>query len=184
MGRKDPSRKAPKRAPRTPKIDDDLVELARLLDEQRVDKNAAGWFSVPWRDGWNAMRLAFELSKGLEVQEWHTTMATWINDRVLSAQAYWEAGDFLENLHGGGLNPFARAALRCYQLLVSSSDAGGQGYNRILFPVFDAHPPEKFESAVSYWRQRDALGAFHDERRRRAFNIAWERGLYKAAYAI
>mgnify|MGYP000863855636 CR=1 FL=1 len=184
MGHKDPSRKPARRAPHKPKIDDELIELARVLDEQRLDKNAAGWFSVPWRDGWNAVQLAFEIGAGPADSEWTASMSRWINERTRSAQAYFEAGDFLERLRGGVLDPFARAALRCYQLLVAQSDAGGEGYNRILFPLFDAHPPERFDLAVLHWRARDALGGFVDERRRAAFNTAWRRGLYRAAYAV
>lgn len=188
MGRKDPSRKAPKRAPSKPVIDDELVELARVIDEQRLDKNAAGWFSVPWRDGWNAVNLALDASQRAyrssdpnEVPEWALFLGRLIRDRELSSQAYLTADMFIESRQ---VAAFARAALRCYQLLVSRSDAGGDGYNRILFPLFDAQEPEAHEGTIRYWRAQDALGGFVDERRRAAFNTAWNRGLYKVAYAV
>lgn len=184
MPRRDLSRKAPKRAPAKPRLDADLAELALMLDEQRLDRCAAGWFSVPWLDGWNAVRLAFDAAGATnEVASELVWIGEWITRTVISADAYWIAGDALESKT---LARFTRAAMRAYQVLVAHSDAGGEAYNQILAPVFEIHPPERFVEMITHHRMHDALGddARNNQRRASAFMIAWRRGLYKAAYAL
>jgi len=60
--------------PKQPKIDDDLAELASVLDEYRLDRNSDGWFTVPWRDGWNAVGLALALADGQDGADPKATM--------------------------------------------------------------------------------------------------------------
>lgn len=185
-------RKPPKRpSPRPRPVDDELVELARVLDERRLDNTAEGWFEPPWRDGWNAVGLATTLATGGEV---HKHLVEWCRARCTEPEAYWRASEFLESRQ---LLETERAALRCFQVLASNSDGGGTVYNHILRLSFQRNGHElsyetllKIEEIVAMWRCQDAIGTqlqlqgdAHD-RVRRAFKIAWSRGLYRAAYAL
>jgi len=82
------------------------------------------------------------------------------------------------------------AALRCLQVTISNSSGGGEAYNVILMRALTELPVNLVEAHVLEWRCYDAIGttAFLQgdlyDRRRRAFKIAWERGLFLAAYAI
>lgn len=189
---KKPRRKPPKKVhPKQPKIDDDLAELASVLDEYRLERNSDGWFNVPWRDGWNAVGLAMSLSDCQDKEDAGAQLflkVTWENRRS-DASVYWEAGDFLQTL-GRDINVLTCAALRCLQVSVSNSSGGGEVYNAILTRALTELPVHLVEAHVLEWRCRDAIGttAYLQgdlfDRRRRAFKIAWERGLFLAAYAI
>ena len=186
---KDRSRKSAKRT-RAITIDDDLAELASVLDETRLDNNAKGWFSIPWRDGWNAVELAFaearhqancddaEISKRLDV------VSAWVLGRQRTAEIYWKISEFLSDGTPKKRRAFY-ACLRCMQVLIADSHGGGQVYNDILRSIFDDEPiTQRLEVLVMEHRSVDALGASSDQRARQAFRIAWGRQLYLAAYAI
>lgn len=83
-----------------------------------------------------------------------------------------------------------RAALRCLQALVAKSDGGGEVYNAILIGPFSTVLPEDVHNLVLEYRCRDSIGTTAElqndanDRQRRAFSIAWKRGLYHAAYSL
>jgi len=196
-------RKPKKRAPGRPKLlDDDLTLLASVIDEYRLDDTAYGWFRPPWRDGLNAMRLAREAaeSPGIALE-------------ALGLPSEREAVDILYNhAPGDGSTIYERAgkaycalvqpkvntnyarllaaALRCLQIKLARSDGGGTVYNEILIPVFLPLEPSSVEQLVMQHRCVDAIGTTpslqgdHNDRQRQAFRIAWERGLYLAAYSL
>jgi len=177
--------------PKQPKIDDDLAELASVLDEYRLDLNSDGWFTVPWRDGWNAVGFAISLSDPQDDadREALTFINTTFHDRRSDAYVYWQASEFLQSL-GRDINMVTSAALRCLQVTTSNSSGGGAVFNAILSRALTELPVNYIIEHVLEWRCRDAIGTtsflqgdLHD-RRRRAFKIAWERGLFLAAYAI
>jgi hypothetical protein len=178
-------RKPPKRPTPRPKIDDDLAELATMLAEHRLDNNAAGWFTMPWRDGWNAAKLAYEchLADGGDVD---TFVHGWVMQRAPTAAMYWTCAELMQS----GGSPLFMAALRCIQVKIATSDGGGHVYNYILQPIFERYTQlDKFEQLVADSRFVDSVGGLNSfsprtERLRRAFYIAWRRGLYAAAYAL
>lgn len=166
------------------------------LDERRLDKNAEGWFSVPWRDGWNAVSLGHAAYFLLDYRAPSTVssvaadLGLWLSERRTDAFAYWNIDDAIAEV--GRASLMLRAALRCMQIVIARSDGGGEVYNAILRPAFDSYTPEAIESVIEPIRCLDALGfgspgATHPEsyeRRKKAFQIAWRRGLYRAAYAL
>lgn len=170
-------------------LDDELIELSTLLYEHKLDSNAAGWLSIPWRNGWNAVSLAHDVAHdnedgcptGDECLGVLAPLGAWIRHKDLSTTSYQDAGDILER---GSMHKVMRAAYRCYQVLVARSDAGGEAYNELMRPAFEALEPANIADQILYWRRRDVLGHVFDERRMRAFDIAWRRGLYRAAYAL
>ncbi len=197
-------RRRPKRIahPKQPDIiDDDLRELASVLDEHQLDQNVEGWFTIPWRDGWNAVGLALgcfrrnldEYESGREKE-----IATWLQRAYEKRgiptehqEDYWQAGEFLQATHTEGVSLHLFAGLRCLQVLLANSSGGGTVYNYILKVAFDkTEPSHLLEDAVLEYRCRDAIGVgaaltgSPDDRKRRAFSIAWKRGLFHAAYSI
>lgn len=201
---RDPTRKAPRRKPAR-ELDDELVDLALALDAQRLDKNAVGWFSVPWRFGWNALALAHHVAKQLDTSPVLAFVSGSRSIRRVDAEVYHQLSEFLER---GGyyfdsptapepMHEITRACLRCYQVIIARSDAGGEAYNTLLRPAFEKLLPETIEPIVLFWRRQDALGDADDAGRGElfslgaaslarieTFNIAWKRGLYRAAYAV
>lgn len=182
-------------------VDDDLQELAEVLDEHRLDQNAAGWFTVPWRVGYYAASLGlacfrenadkfhpFQSPREKEIYDW---LAETLTTGQRYDHLYWQAGEFLQRIDLENVSQYLFAALRCFQVWVSNSDGGGEVYNYILKSAFDkTEPSHLLEDVVLEWRCRDALGVSsvlqsdHNDRKRRAFVIAWRRGLFHAAYSI
>lgn len=206
---KTPGRRKPRRAaPRTSHhLDDDLVELASVIAEFQLDNNAHGWFRPAWRDGWNAVGLAFETWKELYADHHpHTTehergigryLTILIDRRTRSAEAYHQASDDITalSLRGRRETQLLIAAMRCYQVLVADSSGGGEVYNDVLKKAFEGlednpFPIESFVGVILEWRCRDAIGTTAqmqsdaNDRLRRAFITAWQRGLYLAAYSL
>lgn len=192
------ARKGPKRKPaKEPIIDDDLRRIAEMLDEHRTETNAVGWFSLPWKNGECAMRLA------LVVYQRETLSSVSIPTALSEAAAdLWNVGfgiggltyedldDYRYKLPiSHHLSPFIHAAIRCRQLQLSKSDGGGHVYNDVLFPKIGGLVTE---DDMITWRAKDALMPPGDlwrtsqawERARKTFELAWKRGLYHAAYAI
>lgn len=186
---KQPRRKPPKRKVSTkPVIDEDLSELAAVIDQHRLDQNAEGWFEIPWRDGWNAVDLAYHAFERFAVGNSNHELTTILANRKPSAELYWHANEEIANSNTLGWERFTYAAWRCLQVLVSNSSGGGVVYNDILRRAF--RDIDGLEDIVLMHRMRDALGvpSVMDggtmDRARRAFSIAWKRGLYHAAYSI
>ena len=190
---KTPTRKPPKKQHPKQKPDRDLTELAQVLDEYRLDNNAAGWFTVPWRDGWNAVFLAHACWDSLiDEAEFHEAfISSFITKREATAATYYLANECLQTYKKEWHSIHLYAALRCLQVTIANSSGGGVVYNDILKAAFDkTEPAHLLEEIVLEHRCRDAIGTTsvlqsdkHD-RQRRAFAIAWRRGLYLAAYSI
>lgn len=178
-GRKGPRRPPPKQMP----IDDELSELASVIAEHQLDNNAAGWFKMPWRDGWNATELAARAAESPD---------GWLSDvcrmRATGQDIYWQAQDRLSTVITP--SPMMRAGLRCLQLMLARSDGGGEVYNAVLIGPFSTLLPENVADLVLEYRCRDSIGVSPNllgdgnDRLRRAFSIAWKRGLYAAAYSL
>jgi hypothetical protein len=170
-----------------PDFDDELAELASVIAEYQIDNNAYGWFIPPWRNGWNAVELAVRAAEieGPVDDEWLLDVVEHRGDRQ---DVYWTAQDRLA--WGATSNRLLRAAYRCLQVLIAKSDGGGEVYNAILVEPFSKLMPEQVEDLVLEYRCRDAINVSSilagdvNDRQRRAFVIAWERGLYMAAYSI
>jgi hypothetical protein len=192
--RKPPKRARPKTTP-PPKIDADLAELALALDESK-HTTATHWQQVPWRKGCYAVSLALtaagRLNEKLRADEDTRLIALAdLVGRPPYLPGSYESGEMIlemltEHPAPPVINIAMRATVRCWQLLVSHSDSGGHGYNAVLTRLAEHLLP----SEVLYWRCRDAIGVFPallnnaDDKLRRAFTIAWGRGLYRAAYSL
>jgi hypothetical protein len=193
----------PQREPKP--LDDDLNELAAILDEHKLDQNAQGWFVVPWRDGWNAVMLAWESWRSLVDSRTDAELEIDIflknqlrlyqnpnaSHGAMAGLAYERARELIEE-HASALpTRHLLTALRCLQALLSNSHGGGHVYNTLLQLAFGKTEPDHLlEELVLEYRCRDAIGTTvvmqgnSLDRHRRAFTIAWKRGLYLAAYAI
>lgn len=192
-------RRKPKRRPvLDDKVDEkaELDELAELLFEHRLDGNAANWLTLPWRSGWNAIGLALEVAKYeslstyMKSEAWFT-IVTWLEELIdgwpTSNHTYVEADEYIPQLGHMPFERAARTALRCLQMMIAKSDGGGHNYNHALHLIAD----QITEAQILQWRAQDALNYDHKtpitpavERGRRAFAIAWRRGLFHAAYAL
>jgi hypothetical protein len=184
-------RKGIKRAQRRPQAadrDGELDELASVIAEYSLDNNAGGWFRPAWRDGWNAVELASTIAYRDERCEptfggWLRTVCTHRSD---DHETYWRAQDLLAT----SPSPMFRAAFRCLQILIAKSAGGGEVYNAILVGPVSRMLPEAVYDLVLEYRCRDSIGTTAqlagdiNDRQRRAFTIAWKRGLYQAAYAL
>lgn len=177
QGRKPPRRK------RAITLDPELIQIAELLDEQRLEKNAKGWLALPWRDGRCAAMLASYTGHRVE-RNTPQGIATGTTISRRLAASYWELDDTLQSLLP--ISRFDRAGLRCLQVRAANSDGGGHIYNEILERISE----NLHEDDVIEWRCRDALGhgttptAMADFRARHVFKLAWQRGLFHAAYAL
>jgi hypothetical protein len=177
-------RKGPRRRPQKAAVDDELSELAAVIAEYTLDNNAENWFKLPWRNGWNAVELAAR-SAGDDEDPWLLLVCA---KRIADQGAYWNAQDQLSTT----VTPsrMLRAALRCLQVLIANSSGGGAVYNAILRGPFEAQDPERVSDLVLEYRCRDSIGTTAvmqgdtNDRLRKAFSIAWGRGLYMAAYSL
>ena len=199
--RRKPPKKTHPKQPSKAELDDELAELATMLDECRLDNNATGWFTVPWNEGWNAVGLAYAmwdstLEESLvldmaasdflkELLEAHRLRKP---QRLSGAETYWQASELIKGMPMKGS---LYATLRCLQVTISHSSGGGQVFNDLLFnAIRDEVPDQLHEELVLEYRCRDAIGttsvlqgdAF--DRQRRAFSLAWRRGLYLASYSL
>lgn len=197
-------RKPPKRKPGRPQLDDDLTELMSVLSEESLVPSVGNWFAIPWRDGWNAASLArvcytrFAGDDGGHVDPLiNVRLARWILDRDMSPTVYEQAGDAILEVSGKvSLHALTAAglllcSLRCVQLVVSNSSGGGATLNDVLLHRFERIPwTVYFADEVRDARCRDAIGVGAqlnndaNDRLRRAFRLAWDRGLYRVAYAL
>lgn len=200
--RKGKKRAAPKVRP---EIDEDLHTLASVIAEYQLDDNAYGWFRPPWRNGAEAAKLAAEVafSPGVfdgvgrpEEKEAAQLVVygTWSSATPPPSDAYEHAGRlytfFVQSKMNTNTARLLGAALRCMQLKLARSDGGGAVYNEILIPMFLPLEPRAVADLMLEHRCRDSIGTTahlqgdRNDRQRSAFRIAWERGLYLAAYAI
>jgi len=203
---KTPGRRKPRRAaPRAQQhgLDDDLAELAAVIAEFQLDNNVHGWFRPAWRDGWQAIELAWSswgsLGWGIpteyeqEISHWLFSM---LARRTVTTDVYERAGDLIETLPSIGdmrRSKYLIAAFRCYQILIANSSGGGEVYNDVLKKAFDGieiEEPLGYAEHILEYRCRDAIGTTAqlqgdaNDRLRRAFRTAWQRGLYLAAYSL
>jgi len=199
VGEKDPGRKG-KRRQRSARftVDNELAQLASVLDEMRLDNNAYGWFRPTWRDGENAVALAKNVALSSAIFD-DADLPTIRIKAVLDLanrrpETYMLAGDlFLEIMGTPRKTNAARllgAALRCLQLKIANSHGGGAVYNDVLIPAFLPIDPVLVEQYVMTHRCQDSIGTSitlrgdRNDRQRAAFRVAWQRGLYLAAYSL
>jgi hypothetical protein len=165
-----------------------MAQLAAVIAEYTLDNNAANWFKLPWRDGWNAIELAERAAD----RTGDVTDDGWLHAvcdcRLMGPDVYWIAQDRLSPVTTPcGL---LRAGLRCLQVMLAKSDGGGEVYNAILLGAFSSRSPEIMMDLVLEYRCRDSIGTTavlcgdRNDRLRRAFTTAWKRGLYLAAYSL
>lgn len=193
------TRKGKKRPPRKPEVDDDLQMLASVIGEFQLDNTAYGWFRPPWRDGLNAAALAREAARAPGVADAiglaaESDAANLLDHGLGEPDLYEKAGSIYAALIAPKINTntarLLAIALRCVQLRVARSDGGGSVYNELLIPVFLPLDPKHIADLVLEQRCRDSIGTTHqlqgdrNDRQRQAFRIAWERGLYLAAYSL
>lgn len=202
---KSPGRKAAKKpAPKLPYgIDDDLAKLASVIAEYQLDNNAAGWFRLPWRNGWNAAHLAYALwEQGCpKSHDYHVAnnadirLAAEAAKRLLATRVaetfeYVLLEDLIEALGPGECAQALRAVLRCIQITIANSSGGGHAFNDVLRSVVEGLPEEDVVDFITEWRCHDAIGTGPqltgdaNDRQRHAFVIAWRKGLYFAAYSL
>lgn len=210
-------RKPPRRKPTRTKIDAELAELASVLDENYLESDLDGWFTLPWRNGWNAIRLAlsdFEwlsrnrhgapLAIPATLRHRVVTLTKWCISEELWTGAHAEA----EAIQAEAISEWfttseaayvsLAAAARCLQLQVANSSGGGHVFNILLRRAFEGRDREgegqglsdvySLEARIMAHRRADAVGELKPDgsnaRQIGAFDIAWRRGLYHAAYSI
>lgn len=204
---KSPGRKTAKKPPPKAKlpygIDDDLAKLASVIAEYQLDNNAHGWFVLPWRNGWNAARLAYEIwewncpkAGGPGVEANGDTRFAYefaiklLETRTAETFAYVHLEDLIANLKDSECDRRLRACLRCIQITIANSSGGGNAYNDVLRPVVEGLSEEDVVDFITEWRCHDAIGTGPqltgdaNDRQRHAFVIAWRKGLYHAAYSL
>lgn len=199
-------RKGRRRARKETPIDENLSILASVLAEYQLDNNAYGWFRPPWRNGQNAARLAMDAAALVDKLSPANTVPWWsaepytnevtdlIEEQPLGEQTYEKAGEIFKAILSSRTNTPAglllAAAMRCLQLRIARSDGGGAVYNELLIPVFLPIEPARVEKLVLEHRCIDSIGVSRhlvgdrNDRQRSAFVIAWQRGLYLAAYSL
>jgi len=191
-------RKPVKRRPSRPRpIDAELAELALVLDENRLETDVEGWLTLPWRDGWCTAKLAYDMwgdARGAR-SPIARRLCTIIGMRSMTPGTYAEAEDLrartlAARALGDETMSLLSACARCIQMLIAGSHGGGHVYNDVLRQaISDASITDV---AIPFIEARcwDAIGTHvglandHNDVLRRAFKIAWERGLYHAAYSI
>jgi hypothetical protein len=199
---RDPSRKAKRKAPREYEIDDDLAELASVLDDNRTVYNLQGWLSVPWRSGFCAARVPLDIWDAWadhKAPRLANTLRLLLQGSDIDPAVYETAEEVIAEagvLHYGG-DRWARliqTAGRCIQLQIARSSGGGCVYNDVLrtsLEIVDRRgESQDLTEIMLNARCLDAIGTVAQlqnnafDRERRAFVIAWKRGLYQAAYSI
>lgn len=191
--RKPPKRKQPIKVDDWLTADKELVELALMIDEYKLYKNKEGWFTLPWRDGFNAASLAIAVwqrtiprtTPRTETDAFLRVIQS-IHARNRSRRTYERIDEVLStSQHHTGFATI-RVGLRCAQISIARSDGGGQVYNDLLKQLDET----VLENEVIQHRCHDVTGVNPglvgdaNDRLRRAFVIAWRRGLYHAAYAL
>lgn len=207
MPKKQAPRKAPKRRVNDAKpieLDYELAELAKIIAEQQLENNAAGWLLLPWRSGWNVVRLMLAIDVSMSAgllyalgrpeHEAQLNLDRWLRTRDQSSSTYHIADDLRDRVIAISPDNRARAlvcALRCVQVLIAKSDGGGHVYNDVIRAFIDSRGvTDELSEQILDARCWDAIGVGSQlrndkqDRYRRAFRIAWARGLYQAAYAI
>lgn len=197
-----PVSRKPRRKPAgRPALDDDMTELASVLAEHALERSTHGWFQLPWRDGWNAAYLALDgwyqhsnSDEALLLKEIAEHVDHWVAARCISPSIYEQADHDLAvtaaAFFNGDRRRYLSSALRCVQLVISNSHGGGATFNEVLRACFDGCRTDWISNIVLRARCRDAIGVDpfeandEDDRLRRAFKIAWGRGLFHAAYSL
>lgn len=194
-------RKRPEARP----IVEDTDDLFTLLLEQAVPSTPEQWFVVPWTDGRNAFALGLKLICSIEHSEDTNKFITKIENLSKTKEMtsiYWEAQELkVEVLHSNEvkISEHLFYILEMIQKWASHSDGGGHVYNGILLRLCNKYINNgsdiaTIEPTVRRWRSRDAIRISSDidgepqdiviQRRLRAFESAWQRGLFKVAYCV
>ncbi len=192
---------------------DEAEDLVELLLEQAVPSTPEAWFRSAWKDGKNAIVLGTNIGYKL-CNEAPASESIDVVDDVLEfadtcfsmtkVDAYWTAQE-LKTRCEVEVETFKYvpvAVLNMIQKWASHSDGGGVLYNVHLQKLCEEFlmtggEIATIEPLVCRWRARDAIGiAIADldgdhepkdsllQKRLRAFEQAWNRGLYKVAYCI
>lgn len=204
---KKPFRKPKRRAPYVvvhewDAKDPALAELAEVIAENTLECNASGWFELPWRDGWNAAELAlrgWERNRGENedsgLKAIEARLVKWTReDRFVSPSIYEQAQADLGTCSAiyvlGDRRRYLMSSLRCVQLVIANSHGGGRVFNDVLKLAFVDNDPNWIADIVREYRCLDAIGVKFEQdntindRLRRAFKTAWDRGLFHAAYSL
>ena len=161
---------------------------------------------MPWRNGWNAALFAASAAKEMErrsrapafVGDLRHQHLMGLLEPALRSRAYWDLQNLIESSRTIEEGPFARAAYRCAQVMLTESGSGdGSIFNAILERPLEtlARSAESLTVALTSFMEQarchDALGipgpSLQNDRNdylRRAFSIAWRRRLYAAAYSL
>lgn len=160
----------------------------------------SGWLSVPWRDPRHAIRLMLDWYKTLvgrtppNAAEERVVDFLHVIDKVSwhedpNGTLYWTARDLSDEMRAG----VGTGALCLFEILealqrtLANSDGGGAVCNHHVLRVYELVTRQTDLSAKSSMLQRrldDAVPDHRDHRRRKAFTVAWERGLYRLAYLV
>jgi len=189
-----------------PQLEDDLQDLMAALAQNAVDEGLVATLKMPWRSGWNAVRFGLAVWGPFYAAEraMHVNLSTLMFDlfttkrREPSPQDYWDLEEALMHDEHARQLPVLRATLRCAQIM-TTKDGSGDGS---IFNFVWERPLERLvqncsttalamiESHMKDARCFDSIGVgvqlrndTHDYYRR-AFDIAWSRRLYGAAYAL
>lgn len=177
-----------------------------MLDEHRLDNGVAGWLELPWRSGWNAASFAYTSyerfahdDNGLIDFDVRALLGRWVLNQYVAPSIYETADGIIAEVSIKTLHHNLKAArlliagFRCVQLTIANSSGGGVTYNDVLRTLFDRLPdhwPAMLKDEMRTARCMDAIGTHptlmndSNDKLRRAFCIAWDRGLYRAAYAL
>lgn len=186
-------------------------ELIELLSEQAAPSTPKEWFQTPWHDGMNAIALSnilantvySALSANSLVEEILQFSAAEYHETG-KVEAYWKAQELKESCpqEVAQFDYMFIAILNMIQKWASHSDGGGALYNTHLQGLCEKFlegggEVDMIEPVVRRWRARDAVGVSildvasdHEpkdaniQKRLRAFEQAWVRGLYKVAYCV
>jgi hypothetical protein len=161
-----------------------------------------GWLGLPWNNAQNAIGLLLDWHRAVvmsaELTADEETVVSFLDvvTRLSTAAAvdsngslYWTSKTLADNLRAvPGVSARCLAeGLEMAQRFLAFSDGGGALYNDHLRAAYDL-VSSQFEvnakATVLKRRMDDVVPDPHDLRRRKAFVIAWERGLFKLAYLV
>lgn len=185
--------------------DADLEELWDVLSESH---GVPSW-ETPWRNGVNVVGLCLAVHRTLVPKETkHLDVVEELRrftERTdeFRVDDYWTLQRVQDHLAGQIHYPWERmldVGARSAQLVISASHGGGRVYNDLLqlaWPTISQlprlipdHLVRRCGALLREFRCKDALNVDpsfdggQDDRLRRAFYTAWDRGLYQVAYAV
>lgn len=199
------NRKAPKRTRRasTPNLTSDMRDLMVALQQNSLDEGIEATLTLPWRNGWNAVRLGIyiidRIYAGLISPEPRGTAEAKVlialydqaSPKLMREADYWYIEEKLP-LH---VSDWGWPMLRSAQVMLTER---GWGDGSIFNAIWNRHlvtsnvqRSEMIADAMMHARCRDVLGvdgpSLQNDKNdfyRRAFKTAWEARLYRAAYSL